>query len=426
MNIGPIQIEINERARTARLKEAVLASFYEPAPSIEARLREFTPSDWQRAKYWLDVSGLALYFLDRLETLNIQSNIPEAFLFQLRTNLAENRARTASLFHEAVTITDTLRQRNIECALLKGVTLPPESVPDLSLRNQMDLDLLIRESDARRVQSCLSKFGYSLNAISGNTWEFKAGSPGKPSLKDLYQVRRERAVEIHLMPDYRLRDLKRDSLARAEWRLINGHSLPSLSSADLLILQGQHLFKHMCGELTRASWVLEYWRNVCSRRDDAAFWREVESLAAVESGSCVAIGAATLLTSGIFGPFAPGELTHWSMDVLPAGVCLWVHLYGRRILLSDRVGSKLYLLLRRELNPQSAREKAARRRLLLPLHLPPRITRANGNESFVNRVRRFWLQVHFTARRLRFHVAEGAGLVAESLRWQRRNGGVSQ
>ena len=425
MNIGPIQVELRERARAARLKEVVLASFYEPAPSIAARLREFTLRDWQRAKYWLDVSGLALYFLDRMETLKIQSSLPEAFLFQLRTNLAENRARTASLFHEAVIITHALRQRNIECALLKGVTLSPESVRDSSLRNQMDLDLLIRESDARRVQGCLSEFGYSLDAISGTTWEFKAGLSGTSSLRNLYQVRPERAVEVHLLPD-QVRNSKSDCLSRSEWRLINGHSLPSLSSKDLFILQGQHLFKHMCGEHTRASWVLEYWRHVSRRWDDAAFWSEVESFAADDGGSCIAIGAATLLTSRIFGPFAPRELTHWSMDELPAGVCQWVHLYGRRILLSDRAGSKLYLLLRKQLNPQSAAEKAALRRLFLPLHWPQRITRASTNESLFRRVRRFWLQVQFTGRRFRFHAAEGVSLVVESLRWQRRNGGVSQ
>jgi len=425
MNIGPIQIELKERARATRLKEAVLASFHEPAPSVEVRLREFTANDWQRAKYWLDVSGLALYFLERLETLGIESSVPEEFVCQLRTHRDENRERTVSLFSEAVVITEALRQKNIECVLLKGVTIPLESVRDFSLRNQMDLDLLVRESDARRVESYLSEFGYSLDAISGSTWEFKAGPSGTSSLKNLYQVRPERALEVHLAPD-QPRNSKTDCLSRSEWRLINGHALPSLCTADLFLLQGQHLFKHMCGEHTRASWVLEYWRNICARRDDAGFWREVEAISAAEPGSALAVGAATLLTSLIFGPCAPPEFTQWSMDRLSPGVCLWVHLYGRRILLSDRPGSKLYLLLRKEMDPHSAGERTARRKLLFPLHLPQRVTRAVQNESLSGRLNRFWLETQFTARRLRFHLAEGLGLMIESLRWQRRNGGISQ
>jgi hypothetical protein len=425
MNIGPVQIEFKERARAARLKEAVLASFHEPGPSVAARLREFTARDWKCAKYWLDVSGLALYFLERIEALGTPSSFPEAFLDQLSTHRKENRERTEALFSEAVAVTQALRLKNIECALLKGVTIPLESVHDFSLRNQMDLDLLVRESDARRVESCLSVFGYALDAISGRTWEFKAGPTGKSSLKNLYQVRPERALEVHLTPDLPS-NLKTDCLSRSEWRLINGHALPSLSVADLFLLQAQHLFKHMCGEYTRASWVLEYWRHICARRDDAGFWREVQTNAAREPGSAVAVGAATLLTSLIFEPCAPREFAHWSMDQLPSGVCLWVHLYGRRILLSDRPGSKLYLLLRKELSPHSAGEKTARRKLLFPIHLPQSITKAVENESLSARLSRFWLQTRFTVRRLRFHVAEGVGLMIESLRWQRRNGGISQ
>src|ERR1700744_735283 len=122
MRIGPIQVETNERRRATRLKEAVLASFVEPKPSIEARLREFSTRDWIRAKYWLDVSGLALYFLERVEAMSLQRYIPEPLLLQLKTNLKENHLRTAALLGEVVEITDAFRDLGIECAVLKGVT----------------------------------------------------------------------------------------------------------------------------------------------------------------------------------------------------------------------------------------------------------------------------------------------------------------
>ena len=198
MRIGPIQLETNRSRRAARLKQAVLSSFYEPAPSIEARLREFNVGDWSLAKYWLDVSGLALYFLERIEAMNLQGCIPESLLLQLRINLEENRQRTAALLDEAVNVTHALRGLSVECAVLKGVTFPRESVPDPSFRNQMDLDLLIREGDVATTKDCLAGFGYSLDAASGSTLEFKAGPSGKSSLKNLYQVRPERALEVHV------------------------------------------------------------------------------------------------------------------------------------------------------------------------------------------------------------------------------------
>jgi Uncharacterised nucleotidyltransferase len=425
MNIGPIQIETKQSARALRLKESVLASFYEPAPAVRARLGEFKLNDWLRAKYWLDVSGLALYFLDRLIALNLESCVPASFLDQLHAHWKDNRDRCDSLFAEMVELTRALHQQNIECAVLKGISLPPESVPESALRNQMDLDILVRHSDADSTKDCLAAFGYALDAISGSTWEYKAGPSGTSSLKNLYQVRPERSVEVHLI-DNLSQAANADRLTRATRRSVRGQQLPCLSPADVFVLQGQHLFKHMCGEHTRTSWVLEYWRHVCARRGDAAFWAEVESIAAGEPGAKMGIGAATLLASLMFGPFAPPELSRWSMDQLPPAICLWIQLYGRRLLLSDSPVSKLYLLLRKEVYPPSASENVARRRLIIPLHRPPRITRPIVDEGFLTRLRRYRFEAYFVIYRLRFHVGEGIGLAIESLRWQRRLQGVSQ
>ena len=425
MNIGPIQIENKQRARSLRLKEAILASFHEPAPAVRARLGEFKPDDWLRAKQWLDVSGLALYFLDRLIALNLEPCVPADFLMQLHKDLRDNRNRADFLFTEILVLTRALQQRNIECAVLKGVTLPPESVPENALRNQMDLDILVRSSDAESTKECLATFGYVLDAIFESTWEFKAGPSGTSSMKNLYQVRPERAVEVHLI-EAPSPVTNADRLTRASWKSIQGQPLPSLSLADIVVLQGQHLFKHMCGEHTRASWVLEYWRHICARHNDAAFWAEVELIAAQQPGATIAIGAATLLASLMFGPCAPQELSRWSMDQLPPAICLWIQLYGRRLLLSDSPGSKLYLLLRKELNPQSPSEDVARKRLMFPLHRPPRVTRPMVNEGVLARFRRYKFEFYFVMSRLRFHVAEGIGLAIESLRWQRHLEGVSQ
>jgi hypothetical protein len=421
MNIGPIQIESKQRARSNRLKEAVLASFHEPAPSVRARLAEFTRRDWERSKYWLDVSGLALYFLDRLIALELELCIPASMLQQLRTNMAENRERSASLFNETVAVTQLLQQQKIEFAVLKGITLPAESVPEVALRNQMDLDLLVRESDATQAKLCLEEHGYTLDAISGNTWEFKAGTPGTSTLANLYQVRAERSIEVHLISKG-----ASDRLMRSGHRIINGEQVPALLPSDAFVFQGQHLFKHMCGEHTRASWVLEYWRHICARRNDIAFWREVATIAAEEPGADIAIGAATLLTSLVFGPCAPQELACWSMDRLPTVICLWIQLYGRDLVISDKPGSKLYLLLRKELHQDSVEDQLARRRLIFPLHWPRLITRGQCNETIARRLHRYQVQSRFALRRFWFHLAKGLAFAVESLRWQKRVTGISQ
>ena len=178
MNVGPIHVELKQKARSLRLKAAVFASFTEPAPSVRARLGEFTTRDWSRAKFWLDVSGLALYFLDRLVALDLQECIPESTLRQLHQDLVDNRERTAAHIQEARKVNTMLRGLNIEFAFLKGLTLPKESVRESALRNQADLDILIRDQDAPVVKTTLQELGYELDVVVGSTWEFKPAGWG--------------------------------------------------------------------------------------------------------------------------------------------------------------------------------------------------------------------------------------------------------
>ncbi len=429
MKNAQVNIEIRTKSRSLRLKEAVIASFWEPAPSLRARFSEFSLTDWQRVMDWLDVSGLALYFFDRMRTLELQDCLPSPILWRLRRNLADNRDRTDSLFDEAVAVSSSLKKNNIVFALLKGITLPAESVPDTALRCQVDLDILVRESDAPQAQRCLQAHGYELDVISGSTWEFKAGTTGLSTLKDIYRIRPERAIDLHLLAGRKsgnAANFVSDRLNRAQLRSIQGVPMPVLSQADIFVQQAIHLFKHMCSEHTRASWVLEFWRHVIARRKDEAFWRQVELIASLEPQADQAIGAAVLLTSLVFGPCAPEQIADWSLDRLSPAVCLWIQMYGRHILFSDNPRSKLYLLLLRQLRPDSGAERTARRRLIFPIHMPQRVTRGAPDEGVASRLLRYRAQTRFFMIRLVFHAAEGLRFAVESIRWQRRLSEVTQ
>jgi hypothetical protein len=413
--------------RAERLKEAVIATFYKPAPEVAERLVEFSADDWRRSLFWLDVSGLALYFLDRLTLLGLQGCLPESILARLQKNLDDNRKRTAALFEEMVAISQAFKQCGISFALLKGFTLAPESVPDSALRHQMDIDFLITEKDATAALHCLNDFGYILHAISGKTWECKAGILGIPDMRNLYKVHTQRSVELHLLPTCS-KDAgctQQNRLTRAQCRSIQGVRLPALSAPDLFLHQALHLFKHLCGEHTRASWMLEFRQHVLARRDDLAFWSELELLVGTDTQAKIAIGAVTLLATQMFGDFVPEELSRWSIGQLPAPVCLWMEIYGRRALLTDFPGSKLYLLLRQQLQTNLNSDSASSRRLIFPFHLPPRITHAETNERLASTMKRYRVQVSFVFFRLRFHIVEGLRYAIEASRWQRRLTGAA-
>jgi hypothetical protein len=421
MNTAEVSIEMKTWGRARRLKETVIAAFWETAPNLRARLAECAERDWRRALYWMDVSGLALYFLDRIENLGLEDCLPITLLDRLRHNSQENSERTASLFREAVALSLRLKHKNVEFALLKGISLCPESVPDSALRCQMDLDILVRESQAGEARQCLEYLGYELDVVSGTTWEFKAGQ-GTAQFKDLYRAGPQRSLDLHLLPSAMASGVSHpnDLLARAQQRYFHGVLLPVLSPEDLFVQQALHLFKHICSEYARASWVLEFWRHVIARRTDVRFWHNVWALSRVTPGAAVAIGVSTLMATLMFGQFAPEELTRWSMDCVPPSVCLWVQLYGRRGLLTSFPGSKVYLLLQRQLVPDTKESRAAIRRRIFPIHRPSNITRGVSGEPLTSRLLRYKVQATYILSRLRIHVIEGGRFAIESLRWQRR------
>jgi hypothetical protein len=200
-------------------------------------------------------------------------------------------------------------------------------------------------------------------------------------------------------------------------RQIQGARIAVLCPADILAGQAAHLLKHLCGEHTRLSWVLEFARHVEARRGDGDFWQQVERIAAGMRHGDVAMAISLRLARDVFGVASDELLPQWQPDRIPDRVRLWLDLYAMRLLLSDTIGSKLYALLRKELASEPA--AANTRRILFPSCLPKPVTQAARSETELQRMRRYLLEAGYVLRRLRFHGAEGARLVFETTRWRR-------
>jgi hypothetical protein len=404
-------------SRAQQLREAILLSFCEPVPAEFDRLRNVSGREWQRLLSWLDISGLALYFLDRLTQLELCEMLPPAVLSRLQQNLADNEGRTKSMIDESTAIQHSFQHAGLSYALLKGFSLWPVSVPKLELRSQLDLDFLIAETNATEAKQILEARGYLLHATSGRSWEFKISQNNAPTLKDLYKPTQQRTVELHLESGSAgFRAL----LPRSENLCFHGVCMPVLPRVELFLGQGLHLYKHVCSESFRVAHLIEFRRHIIARYDNDAFWQELRELADDDTKASVGLGLATLLISHVMGDFAPQALTCWTVDRLPAAARLWVELYGHRVVFAGFPGSKLYLLLQRELQDAGLPAKRSLRQALLPIQLPPVIAHRAPGETFPQRLRRCYRQVHFVLFRLRFHVVEGFRYLGEAARWQRK------
>jgi hypothetical protein len=409
----------SNRNKTGRnnLRAAILASFAQDAGEVAEALSRFGENAWRRQLSWLDVSGVALYLFDHLRSLGQADLLPSAIQARLRQNLADNRERTAAMLAEAVDINRRFELADISFANLKGVTLSPESVPDPSLRLQLDLDFLILEADADKALGVLEGMGYRLVCKSGRTWEFKAGGSELPLREDLYKVKPQRSVELHLSAANGL-------LERVVRREFLGVELPALSPVDVYLTQAEHLFKHLCSASTRAAWVLEARRHIAARAGDEEFWRSVGDRLEGEARLALAVALVALLVEDIFGDALPGYLSGLIEQHISPGVRLWIECYGLRVPLSGVFGTKHYLLLLAELPEFEARERGSLRSWLVPRGLPPMITQGFVGETVRSRMRRYRIQLRFILERLLFHVVEGLRYFIESFRFRRLLTGV--
>ena len=411
---SPILMASSSFHRKHLNREAALLSFCDPISEKCIRLQDLSSKEWSRLLHWLDVSGLALYFLDRMVELQWSDQLPAKVVARLEKNLQDNRERTRGMRVESVRIQQDFQNARVRYATLKGFSLSPHSVPRPELRHQFDLDFLIERRSAAGAREILERRGYRLDAVSGRSWEFKRhDAPG--NIRDFYKDLPRRSVELHLEaeePGYE------SLLQRVEMQEFYGIEMPVLSPVDLFIGQGLHAYKHVCSEFSRASHLLEFRRHVLSRERDDSFWKEVQARADGDVKVSVGLGIVTLLITRVMGDFAPEGLTDWTVRRLPKTVCLWVQLYAGRVVFGNTPGSKLYLLLERELESEGVRQRLSLRRAFVPLRLPPSVIRGTSGETLRVRMSRYRLQVSFVLLRLRFHVVEGLRYCHESYRWR--------
>ena len=416
----PLNRELNTEQA---LHEAVLVSFCDPPPYQIERLRHLSGKQWQKLLFWLDVSGLALYFLDRIEELQCNAMLPAAIRKRLQQNRIDNTKRTQNMISESVAIQSEFQAIGLSYATMKGFSLCPISVPRPELRHQFDLDFLIAEKDVLEGRRILEERGYRLYAISGKSWEFKKDEKPGGSMEDLYKDSNGRAVELHVESDAAKQSTRLQRVARQDF---HGISMPVLSPVDLFLGQGLHAFKDVCSAFSRTAHLLEFRRHVLARYDDKAFWRELETTAGEDRKASLGIGVVVYQITSAMGPFAPEALTKWTVATLPATVRLWVDLYGGRSIYGKNPGTKLYLLLQQELELAGLPAKRSAKKSLLPWRLPPLVIRASPNEPLSIKISRYRLQLRVIFSRLRFHVVEGLRYAKASREWRRHVNRLTQ
>jgi hypothetical protein len=392
-----------------RMHKAALLLFCEAVPpSCAEELEALTLGEWKRLLRWLHLSGLALRFFHRMQEQQWSVLLPHWALEQLQQDLTDNRERTQGMLAESIAIQHEFLRSGLRYATHKGVSLWPCSIRMPELRLQFDLDFLLAAADIPQARQILEARGYRFYAANGGSGEFQFKRNEKPglTLKHVYRNTGSWAVELHAESASMSRQSR---LNRLQWRDIEGFSMPVLSPVDLLLAQGMHAYKDVCGPFSRASLLVEFRSHVLFRRDDLDFWSELSAQMEEDPQAHIGLGIVTLLITGILGEFAPAEMTRWTVNRVPQLAQLWCQRYGARIVLGNYPGSKLFLLLRHALgeSPDATGAGRSMRQMLAPFRMPSFPIRAFPYETIAVRLGRYRMQLALLLERLRFHIVEG-------------------
>lgn len=420
MRLNNIAFQSSREERLVR--EAILLIFCDPLPQQCLQLRHLSRRKWKKLLRWLDLSGLALYFFDRVIELRLVDFVPASVIKCLEQRLIQNTQRTQSMTAESVAIQCEFQKAGLCYAVLKGLSLWPNSIPNPELRLQFDLDYLVADENMQEARDILVRSGYRFSASSERCWKFIRNERSALTLKDVYRDTGSWAIELH---DVSGGSERSSPLLRLKWRELRGISMPTLSPVDVFLRQGLHAYKDVCSQFFRLSLLIEFYRHVIFCRNDDEFWKALHREAHENPQAVLGLGVVTLLITQIMGEFAPEALTHWTVDRLPRPARLWVATYGRRIVLGSFPGSKLYRLLKGELEAGASPAKQLLRHSPNPSGPPASATLDFPVETFSIRLVRFIrlmryrMQFDLIPSRLRFYGIESLRLALETRRWRR-------
>jgi hypothetical protein len=392
-----------------------------------SRLPTFSRHDWERALDWLDHTGLALWFWDRLKGLGARDAVPPEIGAQLERNFVDHSFRVASMAEEFDSINRSFASAGVEFVVLKGFALTPEYAPDARLRIAYDYDYLLRAESMERIAQALRNRGYIRRqervdhpvVYVHSTHTLRMAS----RRDDLYSATLHRAVELHtrLWEPETLRIplwLPDDFLARKRLRNWQGLRFYSLSEEDELVFQALHAFRHILECWCRLYSFLEIAYFLEHRRADSVFWRQFGERIRMSPLLSEMVGVVFSLAAGLFGAAIPDAIDAEVIRTMRDSLGLWVNRYGYDSALANFAGNKYNLLLYREFVPDDATWREIRRRRLFPLHRPTRAGQAS-TPGVSSRLAAGWKQGSYVARRLLHHLIAAVQYAFESIEWER-------
>jgi Uncharacterised nucleotidyltransferase len=279
-----------------------------PAAAGEIASAAAQPLDWLKAIDLATGHGLSPILSCQVQT-HATARVPETIRLALIGRFRAQTIRNFELTRELLEVLSLLEKSGVRALAFKGPVLAEQLYGNLSLREFIDLDILVAQTHASTVIALLSAKGFEPQFIL--TQQQFARFQTMRSQIGLYHPARNVLVEVHwalLTPGYTFSPATESPWESVQTISIAGRTIQTFSSETQLLFSCLHQAKH---NWSRLGWLTDLAALI--RRSPAMDWQEIQNRAG-SFGTARMIRVSLRLVQRLFEVTLPDSIAEWVED----------------------------------------------------------------------------------------------------------------
>jgi hypothetical protein len=279
-----------------------------PAAAGEIASAAAQPLDWLKSIDLASGHGLSSVLISQVQQ-HATARVPETIRLCFIERFRAHTIRNFELTRELLEILSLLEKSGVGALAFKGPVLAQQLYGHLSLREFLDLDILVAPNQASTVIALLVAQGFEPQFIL--TRQQFARFQRISSQMGLYHAAKKVLVEVHwglLSPGYSFSPAAQVAWKSVQSVSIAGRSIKTFSTETQLLFSCLHQAKH---DWSRLGWVMDLAALI--RQSPAMDWQQIQNRAG-SFGTARMIRVSLRLVQLLFQVTLPARITDWVTD----------------------------------------------------------------------------------------------------------------
>jgi hypothetical protein len=303
-----------------------------PAAAGEIESAAAQPLDWLKAIDLASGHGLSPILSCQVQQ-HATARVPETIRLCFIERFRAHTIRNFELTRELLDILSLLEKSGVDALAFKGPVLAQQLYGDLSLREFLDLDILVAATHASTVIALLSAQGFEPQFILTRQQFARFQRIGWHM--GLYHAAKRILVEVHwalFSPGYSFSPAVQMAWESVQTVSIAGRSVKTFSAETQLLFSCLHQAKH---NWSRLGWLMDLAALI--RQSPAMDWQQIQSRAGSFGTACM-IRVSLRLAQRLFQVALPRDIAEWiENDICSIKIAERIH---KHLLLVDIIAEQ--------------------------------------------------------------------------------------